>query len=159
MIFTPRIPANVIIKELRDFCDEAALALLTKHIEGEAGQPDMILSTKQKQRYLDLWSCVVLCFGATEREGATSKLCAAANFAKLSADTNYAGDQMFVVKMLIASKHAEDRGRVFFNGILDEAFGAGSFDHDKLTKAFPGPDLGMCVRYAAHLMNTHKVKL
>ena len=39
----PRVPPEVVIAELRSYCDEKARFLLTRHIEGEAGLPDMIL--------------------------------------------------------------------------------------------------------------------
>ncbi len=158
-MFEPRIPAEVIIRELRAFCDEKALFLLTRHIEGEAGRTDMILTADQKKYFLDLWFCAAMCFGTAEREGPIQELCLAANRAATKANSEYLSYMLIVEPIRKGSQNAEDRGQEIFNQLLDQAFGVGAFDHAMRTKAFPGAELGACVRYAAHLMKTHKVKL
>lgn len=158
-MFEPRIPTDVVIRELRAFCDEKALFLLTRHIEGEAGTPDMILTSDQKRYFVDLWFCAAMCVAAAERHGPAQELCLAANRAATKASDEYVNCILVVERIREGTRNAEDRGQAIFNQLLDQAFGAGAFDHSVQTKAFAGAELGACTRYAAHLMKTHKIKI
>ncbi len=154
----PRVPPEVVIAELRSYCDEKARFLLTRHIEGEAGLPDMILSSDQKNRFLNLWFCAAMQFGATKKDDPTQRICRAAIANAGLRDPDFLKETSLVANFVQRSQGVEDRGREIFNSLLDNAFGTGLFDHNKVTPAWPSAELGACVRYATHLATTHKFR-
>lgn len=157
-IFAPYTPASVVIQLLRTFCDETATNHLTKLIQGEASKTDLTISADQKQHFLDLWSGAVFAIGVTARDRLARSLCAAAANSAARLDPRQSGIQGVARAIVAQSIDAEGGAARIADQLLDQAFGPGSFDHAKTTRAFPGAELGMCVRYSTHLLKVHKVR-
>jgi len=157
-LFSPPIPAPVVIQALREFCHQTAMATVSKLIEGEANRPDVTLSADQKQHFMDLWASTVFALGATAHDRSTQQLCVAAAEAGVAIDPRQANIQAVAGSIVAKTTEAEGRGNRIAAQLLDQAFGSGTFDHKKTTRACPAADLGMCIRWATHLMQTHKVR-